>query len=314
MVMHDDKSQLRDCSHYLPRGRRPRPAFASEDGGRGVVEPTLSILLPVRNDGPTLARQLDAIVPQLRDVDQLVFLDDGSTDDSLEILKAKRHSNTTIIRRYAPSGVCEAYNQCAAHARGTWVLGCSGNDEVQPGTIAEWHAAAIRWPHARVMFGHICDWPKLPFRTSTDFVAPDELPELFRVHRGLNTHGAAAFLRRDSWGRGYIHELAWMADWYQTMMLAFQYGFVQLDHICSRVTFGGDSFSAGHADDAKFNRVIDAMRKEWERPDNDHIRELGTLFDRYTGWLANRHSRPAPMPAPRPTGRLPCNRFEKLSR
>lgn len=48
----------------------------------------VSVVVTVLNEGPALARLVDDLVPQLRDGDELVIVDGGSTDGSLEALPA----------------------------------------------------------------------------------------------------------------------------------------------------------------------------------------------------------------------------------
>ena len=115
--------------------------------------PTLSVLLPTYNDRWRLGTQIEAIVPQLRPVDELVILVQAA-DGTQEFLRTRfRQPNVRWVFGPDPLGVCQAYNLAASMARGTWVIGASGNDEWQAGTLNAWLDAATRWPEARVMCG-----------------------------------------------------------------------------------------------------------------------------------------------------------------
>ncbi|GAA2086458.1 glycosyltransferase family A protein [Pseudolysinimonas kribbensis] len=48
----------------------------------------VSVVIPVRNDGPMLRRALDALAAQTRRADEIVVVDNGSTDDSAAIAAA----------------------------------------------------------------------------------------------------------------------------------------------------------------------------------------------------------------------------------
>ena len=55
-----------------------------------VRSPTLSVVVNNYNYAPYLAAALDAALAQLREGDELVVVDDGSTDDSLAVLASYR--------------------------------------------------------------------------------------------------------------------------------------------------------------------------------------------------------------------------------
>ena len=269
------------------------------------VGPSLSILLPCKNEEGTMLRQIRAVVSQLRRGDQVVYLDDGSSDFTRRLMEMACRPDDVILSNAKSVGVCNAYNQCAKAATGDWILGTSGNDLVQPGVIAAWRRAAATWPEARLAFGNIEGWRPLEWRERYGFVAPHEWPAVWQRCQGFRTHGAAAFIRRDAWGDGYLPDLEWMADWYQTFVVALRWGSIHLPIVCSKVFFGGESFSAQHSDDDKYNKAMRCMNAHWLESKNDDVRVLGDAFHQMTGWLNLRDPRPAPPRHPGPTGRLP---------
>lgn len=253
------------------------------DSFSNFEQPTLSVLLPTAGDRGRLLVQLDAIVPQLIDGDELILLNDGADVLTDTIADLFPRANIVRLRTDRPSGVCKAYNRCAAAATKSWVLGASGNDEVQPGALELWRSAARAWPEARVMFGHIVDWKMKPWLPETGFVHAGWLPAIW-LDQGWQTHGAAAFLRRDCWGKGYIPELGYMADHFQTMLLAYEYGCVYLHANISRVWFHARSFSQAHGNLDIRNGTKAAWMTELARPEYDRVRPAFELFDRITGW------------------------------
>jgi len=248
----------------------------------------LSILLPCKNEAKTLRRQLDAIYGQIRPQDEVVMLDDASTDDTLGIMREFARTKDTVIVHDTSAGVCEAFNACAFDAGNEWILGASGNDCVLPGTVKAFEDAETKFPYARVMFGHIKQWNRQAWRSETGWIPQSSMLPLWTKWAGHRTHGAAAFLRRDSWGDGYLPKLEWMADWFQTLLLAMRHGCVFLDHVCSDVFMGPGQFSSQHGDVGAYNRVIDAMKAEFESVKYGDVRELGRQFHKITGWLNRR--------------------------
>ena len=257
------------------------PELQQSANGTG---PTLSVLLPCKDDRWRLGTQLEAILKQLRPCDELILLADGSDARTRWVMDQFTEPQIKRFSNAEPSGVCGAYNQCAALARGEWLLGASGNDEVQPGAVSSWLSAAQRFPEARVMFGHIHGWERKPWLPDTGEVLPGWLPAIW-LAEGWKTHGAACFLRRDVWGKGYLPELAWFADHFQSMVLTWRYGCVDLHAYISRVNFLPDGFSQSHGDKEKYNRAIRACREEFAKPEYDDVRRHGEVFDKITGWL-----------------------------
>ena len=114
-------------------------------------KPTLSVLLPTYCDGWRLGVQLQAILSQLSEDDELILLLDGSDELTREVANSIEHPSLRIHSNERPSGVCSAFNQCHLHASKDWILGASGNDELQPGTIDAWRFAVQQWPDAHAL-------------------------------------------------------------------------------------------------------------------------------------------------------------------
>lgn len=250
--------------------------------------PTLSVILPTLNDSFRLGVQLQAILPQLKECDELLLQLDGSDALTRSVAEAFSHPCLKIESIPYPSGVCRAYNRLGKLASKEWILGASGNDEVQPGAIDAWRESVIQFPEARVVHGWIERDNRRPWKWETDYVYPEEMPAIWRKV-GWATHGACTFIRSDVWGKGYVEELQWLADNFQTLILAWRYGCVELQKHVSRILFAPGEFSSQHANPKLFNAAQIAVRKEWARPEYDDVRDMGNLFAEITGWLDDKH-------------------------
>ncbi len=81
-----------------------------------VAGESVAVVLPVHNGARHLAEALRSVVEQTRPPDQILVIDDGSTDGSSEI--ARSFDGVTVLEQ-AQSGVSVARN------RGIWSsLGC----------------------------------------------------------------------------------------------------------------------------------------------------------------------------------------------
>lgn len=99
---------------------------------RGVA--ALSVVLPNYNDACYLPRALDALLGQTRPADEVIVVDDGSTDGSLVVLDdyARRHASIAILRHQENLGVVAALNTGIAKATGQYIYMAAADDVVMP--------------------------------------------------------------------------------------------------------------------------------------------------------------------------------------
>ncbi len=103
---------------------------------------TLSVLLPVYNAAPYLQDALDSLLKQQRAPDQIVIINDGSTDDSLAILEryAAREQRIELYST-ANGGVSRARNLGLEHCHGDYIALMDADDRSLPERFAEQLAA-----------------------------------------------------------------------------------------------------------------------------------------------------------------------------
>ena len=60
----------------------------------------LSVIIPVYNAAPSINRTLDSIFNQQTSYAiEVILIDDGSKDNSIEIIKTRKEANITLLRR-----------------------------------------------------------------------------------------------------------------------------------------------------------------------------------------------------------------------
>lgn len=74
--------------------------------------------MAVRNGANFIREQIGSILPQLRDGDEIVVVDDASTDDSLAILEAFQDPRIRITRQPQNRGVVRTFGHALQHAGG----------------------------------------------------------------------------------------------------------------------------------------------------------------------------------------------------
>ena len=79
----------------------------------GLSDPRISIVMPMRNAASTVARTVESLLSQELPFDELLVVDDASTDDSVEILRESLSASNReyrLIRHQASVGLAESYN------------------------------------------------------------------------------------------------------------------------------------------------------------------------------------------------------------
>jgi len=94
----------------------------------------ISVVIPVYNATKFLGECLDSVLAQKFDAYEIVCVNDGSTDDSLALLKKYQKDNVQIkIIDQKNQGVCTARNTGIAHAQGKYIF-LMDNDDTLIGT------------------------------------------------------------------------------------------------------------------------------------------------------------------------------------
>ncbi len=98
-----------------------------------MSNPLISVIVPVYNVAPWLPRCLDSICGQTYRNLEILCVNDGSTDNSGEILAeyAARDSRIRVFTQ-ENAGLSAARNTALEHATGEWVAGVDSDDYIAP--------------------------------------------------------------------------------------------------------------------------------------------------------------------------------------
>ncbi|MEI7430987.1 MAG: glycosyltransferase [Betaproteobacteria bacterium] len=98
-----------------------------------MTTPLLTLIIPVYNVAPYLRQCLDSLAAQTRPIEEIIIVDDGSTDESPDILKeyAAKMPEIRIIRQ-ENSGQAVARNTGMKHATGRYLAFVDSDDFAAP--------------------------------------------------------------------------------------------------------------------------------------------------------------------------------------
>ena len=87
----------------------------------------VSIIIPVYNKSNTIAQTIESVVHQLAAEDELLLIDDGSTDNSAEIIKNYLADNVILYQK-ENGGESDARNYGIKKAKNEWLAFLDGDD------------------------------------------------------------------------------------------------------------------------------------------------------------------------------------------
>lgn len=107
---------------------------------------TVSVIVPVYNVAPYLARCVDALLGQTYPRLEILLVDDASTDSSRQIIADYAGRDARIVPLYQAQnqGVSAARNRALDAMTGQWVCFCDGDDWYAPDFVEKMLACARR--------------------------------------------------------------------------------------------------------------------------------------------------------------------------
>ena len=103
----------------------------------------VSVILPIYNAGRYLDQALASVEEQTYDAIEIICVNDGSTDDSLAIMRAHANRDARIRVINQPNrGYGAAMNRGIAEATGTWIAILEPDDWIEPDAYSEMIACA----------------------------------------------------------------------------------------------------------------------------------------------------------------------------
>lgn len=116
--------------------------------GALAVTPTIAVVVPNRNDSRFLLRCLDSVLNQPVPPDELIIVDDQSSDDSVALIRRRIHAvdSARLLVNPVNLGTAAAVSAGLQQTRCDYVLSLAANDLVLPGIFAHAKSCLARSP------------------------------------------------------------------------------------------------------------------------------------------------------------------------
>jgi glycosyltransferase involved in cell wall biosynthesis len=200
--------------------------------------PSISVILPNYNHGKWLARSIGAIAAQSVSSMEIVLVDDGSTDNSADVIAdlRKRHDCIRLIQHEVNRGAYAAVQSGLAAAQGELLLFAAADDFILPGLLERAEAALQKHPDAAFFCSEVAlvdrDGRSVGYRpivapcSTSGYVSPAEMRRKIRATDNW-FQGPTVVYRRSCLAEiGYFDkELGTLCDGMATRLLGFRHGF-----------------------------------------------------------------------------------------
>jgi GT2 family glycosyltransferase len=142
--------------------------------GQISLTPSCSIVMPAYNRADVIGRAIQSVLTQSFEDFELIIVDDGSCDNTLEVASSFDDPRVRIYKLERNSGSAHARNRGIEIARGQWIAFQDSDDEWLP-TLLERHAANFARPEIDVSFCQL----RQQYAAETRFFPPDgvQVPE-----------------------------------------------------------------------------------------------------------------------------------------
>src|SRR5215469_12498237 len=124
------------------------PDSSGADAERARRAISVSVLLPNYNHADHIGRALSALAEQSRPADEIIVIDDASTDHSIEVIESfrTRLPQIRLIRNPSNVGVAASNNRALSEARSDYVVCTAADDWMRPRFIERMLTVVQRFP------------------------------------------------------------------------------------------------------------------------------------------------------------------------
>jgi glycosyltransferase involved in cell wall biosynthesis len=114
-----------------------------------TIKPQISVVIPVHDRAQTIGRAIDSVLAQELLPDEIIVVDDGSTDETPEILSLY-HSEIQVVTQ-ENKGVSAARNRGVLASKARWIAFLDSDDEWLPDKLQKQLTCLQQHPGARIL-------------------------------------------------------------------------------------------------------------------------------------------------------------------
>jgi glycosyltransferase involved in cell wall biosynthesis len=261
------------------------------DAARAQI--TITVILTNYNHSRYLRESLDAICAQTRPADQIVVIDDGSTDDSLATIRsfAALEPNMLVLENGTNRGVQASIARALGAAAGDYVVWAAADDILMPRFLERGEMLLREHPEAGLVFSRLATFID-GTGEERHYKGDEESLIAFNLGREPTYLDPPAFMKRLEtsylWMSGntvianrrkllevgaFIPELEWHSDWFAFYAVALRNGACTVPETLAMMRVLPETYSSSGMRSPKRQRaVLGAILDVFGRPENQDLR------------------------------------------
>ena len=249
---------------------------------------SISVVMPSYNHGRYVRDALDRVIAQSRKPDEVLLINDGSTDETAKIMQeyADRFTFVNFVHYENNQGICKICKDAMNLANGDYYLGIGADDPVHQGFIEEAMSLLESHPEAglcvaeyrfKAINGNQWD-VTIPLGDKPVFLSPKAFASLLEGEQELSLPTCTMVWKKSALMElgGLIPSLRWHYDWFNALVIAFRYGICYIPKIYQTVNYDPDSYSIKGQSD--WSQQIEVLRSIFASLDKPEFLDVRPFF------------------------------------
>lgn len=134
----------------------------------------ISVIIPLYNKAHTIVNTLNTVFNQTYQNFEVIIVNDGSTDNGVEVIKQNFNDSRIRIISQSNAGVSAARNKGVDESRGEWVSFLDGDDEWHPNYLSIISTSISQYPEVGMictggLYGNIKNPSKVGYRIASKY-------------------------------------------------------------------------------------------------------------------------------------------------
>jgi len=170
-------------------------------GKTPTADTPISILLPAHNAAPFVEQAVRSTLAQTHKRFELLAIDDGSTDETLQILnKLAREDDRVRIISHENMGMGRSLNHALGEARFEWIARMDADDVMLPNRLERQLAFLAANPGVfltSALVHYIDESGRTLGRNSSDYTNFENIDRMLNTNRPIGFHHPSVMMRKD---------------------------------------------------------------------------------------------------------------------